>query len=113
KFTIPAECKRFGSLKNFTRKDVGGLEGDVRAYRFGMWALAAIGRPKALNWCREHGIQLIEGTETKTAHSEGTDSTGGYLVPEEFGTDMIDLRERYGVVRRLFKNVPMTSDTRT
>lgn len=112
KFTIPAECKRFGELKNFVRKEANGLNPEERAYRFGMWALAAMGRPKAVQFCQEHGIWLVESA-TKTAHSEGTDSMGGYLVPEEFGTDMIDLREKYGVVRRIFKKRPMTSDTKT
>ncbi len=111
KFTVPAECKRFGSLKNFARKEVGGLDAEARAYRFGMWAMAAMGRPKAMNWCQQNGLFLVE--DTKTVHSEGTNFTGGVLVPEEFGTDMIDLRERYGVVRRLFKNVPMMSDQRS
>ncbi len=35
------------------------------------------------------------------------------MIPEEFGTDMILLRELYGVARRLFRRVPMASDTRT
>jgi HK97 family phage major capsid protein len=112
KFTIPAEVKRFGALKNFERKEVNGFSPDERAYRFGMWALAAMGRQKAQQFCRDQGIWLVE-SEQKTSQSEGTNTTGGYLVPEEFGTDLIDLREKYGVVRRLFKNRPMTSDTRT
>jgi HK97 family phage major capsid protein len=34
-------------------------------------------------------------------------------VPEEFGTDLIDLREQYSVFRRNAKIVPMATDTRT
>src|SRR6185437_11833849 len=38
---------------------------------------------------------------------------GGFLVPPEFGNDMIILREMFGVFRRNAKIVPMTSDTRS
>src|SRR5690606_8113020 len=38
---------------------------------------------------------------------------GGHLVPDEFGTDMIDLREQFGVIRREARIVPMSSDTRS
>jgi len=46
-----------------------------------------------------------------TAHSESDGTTGGhYLVPEEFNRDLIDLRETFGVVRRLFGRAAMTGD---
>jgi hypothetical protein len=119
KFTVPAECKRYGQLKAFTAKSVGGTDfaPDERAFRFGMWGLAARGNATAKEWCAEHGIGLHEKKFSdellQKLHSEGTNTAGGYLVPEEFGTDLILLREQYGVARRLCKIVPMASDTRT
>jgi len=112
KFIIPVTVKRVGALKNFTRPDVGGLNPEERAYRFGMWGLAAMGNDKAKAFCAEHGIGL-NFIESKTAHAEGVNSLGGFLVPEEFGRDLIDLRERFGVARRILRVVPMISDTRT
>jgi HK97 family phage major capsid protein len=41
--------------------------------------------------------------------TEGVNEAGGFLVPEEFGNDLIDLREIYGVFRRNAKMVPMAS----
>jgi HK97 family phage major capsid protein len=61
----------------------------------------------AEKFCSEHGIQVTR------AMSEGVNESGGYLVPEEFGNDLIDLREQYGVFRRNAKMVPMSSDTRS
>jgi HK97 family phage major capsid protein len=119
KFTVPAECKRYGQLKAFTQKSVAGSEftADERAYRFGMWGLAARGNETAKAWCDEHGIGLQEKKFSdellQKLHSEGTNTAGGYLVPEEFGQDIIILREQYGVARRLCNMVPMSSDTRT
>ena len=46
------------------------------------------------------------------ALSEGTDSAGGYLVPEEFSAKIIDLvTEKYGVVRPKATIQQMSSDT--
>jgi HK97 family phage major capsid protein len=106
KFTIPAEVKRVGSLKSFAGT-VGTYDAQERAYRFGMWAMACMGHGNAKQFCSDQGIGI------KAAHAEGTNTLGGYLVPEEFGRDLIDLREKYGVARRVLKVVPMSSDTRT
>jgi HK97 family phage major capsid protein len=45
-------------------------------------------------------------------HTESVNSAGGFLVPDEFESSLISLRERYGVFRRNAKIVPMTSDTK-
>ncbi len=106
KFTLPADAKRYTALKN--------LKTDEQAYRFGKWCLSAIGdnrkwasdvTAKATEFCKEHGL-------TK-AHTEGTNTAGGYLVPDEFDSTMIDLREQYGVFRRNAKVVPMASETKS
>lgn len=79
----------------------------LKAYRFGQWFLGGpAGNAKAASWCRERGIEI-------KGHNEFENEVGGFLVPEEFLNDLIDLREQYGVFRRLTRVVPMTSDTQS
>lgn len=92
-----------------------------RAYRFANWMLAGplseVRGGKGANgahplviraetYCRDHGI-LVRG------QVENINESGGYTVPHEFGNDLIDLREEYGVFRRNAKIVPMVSDSRS
>lgn len=100
---------RHGSIRSFQ-----GENAAEKAYRFGAWLLAGPASRKltgskavetATRFCQEQG--LIR------AINESVNEEGGYLVPEEFGNDLIDLREMYGVFRRNAKIVPMASDTRT
>jgi HK97 family phage major capsid protein len=99
---VARSLPRYGTLKNFR-----GEKNAERAYRFGQWFLGVRGIASAATFCRENGIAL-----TRTI-SEGVNESGGFLVPEEFGNDLIDLRETYGVFRRNAKMVPMASDTRS
>jgi HK97 family phage major capsid protein len=79
-----------------------------KAYRFAQFILGGpMGNTRAGQYCRDHGILL------ERAQSESVNEKGGFTVPPEFGNDLIDLREEFGVARRLFKVVPMTSDSRT
>lgn len=94
--------KMWGSLKNF--KDDSNGEGVKKAERFGRWLLAQRGHHKSLNWCERNGIEV-------KAHTEGVNSAGGFLVPDEFETELITLREQYGVFRRNARVRPMSSDT--
>lgn len=113
-YSLPRNVRRV-PVKNFAAQD-DGMDPVVRAYRFGMWAMAQISatrsiaysNPAAVNYCMDNGLW-------NAAHGEGgSDTTGsGVLVPDEFGTDLILLRERYGVARQLFNVIPMSSDTRT
>ena len=106
---IPApaiEFSRVSKVKNF-KGTVAGKSADERAYRFGKWFKGAVvGDQASKAWCDANGIQ------TK-ALSEGTNYLGGYLVPPEFSTDIIDLRETYGIARQVARVVPMSSDTLT
>lgn len=96
---------RYAPVKNFK-----GNDADERAYRFGLWfAACANSTDKNL---QEKASQLGVVVE-KAAHNEGSNTSGGYIVPIEFGADMVDLREEHGVFRRNTKIVPMASDTRT
>jgi HK97 family phage major capsid protein len=92
---------RYGRVQNFS-----GENAAERAYRFGQWFLAVRGRESAMKFCRDNGILI-------RTQSEGINENGGFLVPEEFGNDLIDLREQFGIARRNFKMVPMASDTRS
>lgn len=100
------EFSRVSRVKNF-KGVVAGKSADERAYRFGKWFKGTIvGDQSSAKWCQDNGIQ------TK-ALSEGTNYLGGYLVPPEFSTDIIDLREQYGVARQVARVVAMSSDTLT
>ena len=94
--------KVWGSMKNFKSDDRG--DAVKKAERFGRWLLAQRGHRKSLNWCERNGIEV-------KAHTEGVNSAGGFLVPEEFETELITLREQYGVFRRNARVRPMSSDT--
>lgn len=111
---IPATVKRYGNLKNFQGVR-GGREADERAYRFGMWALAELSRQMPNRYSFENAVKFFEENKGVwgAAHQSNNASGVHNLIPEEFGADLILLRESYGVVRRLFLNVPMMSDTRT
>jgi HK97 family phage major capsid protein len=103
---------RYGTLRNFTGPDAA-----ERANRFGRWILATHGLGKGITgegmfarsiaFCKENGISMSR------AMGEGVNESGGFLVPEEFGNDLIDLREIYGTFRRNAKMVPMATDTRS
>lgn len=100
-FSVP----RSHVVKNF--KDIpGGYTKEQQAYRMGRWAAATIFHDmKSIAWCKEHGLEV-------KALSEGINTAGGFLVPEEFSTTLIDLREKYGVLRRNAHIEPMASDTK-
>jgi HK97 family phage major capsid protein len=101
---------RHGKLKNFK-----GEGADLRAYRCGMWGVAALlGRNndsaiaiRAREYCKTNGIPLTR------AATEGINEDGGFNVPTEFGNDIIDNREEFGVLRPNIKVVPMASDSKT
>lgn len=100
-----------GHLKNF-HGDVNGRSAKERAFRFGHFCLALAHRqlPGRFNFGKS--VDFVSNYITKL-QNEYNNAQGGVLVPEEFGTDMIDLREQYGVGRRLLKRRTMSSDTRT
>jgi HK97 family phage major capsid protein len=97
-----ARPKVWGSLKNFKSDDRG--DAVDKALRFGHWLLASKGNRKSLSFCDRHGIEV-------KAHTEGVNSAGGFLVPDEFETELISLREQFGVFRREARVRPMSSDT--
>jgi HK97 family phage major capsid protein len=97
--TLRPDMYRNGKLRAFTGKD-----GDVAAYRSGKWILATIGNnPEARQWCRDHGIEI-------RAQSEGINTAGGFVVPDQMERSIIDLRESYGMFRPNARVIPMSSD---
>ncbi len=94
--------KVWSRIKNFTDDSNG--EAVDKALRFGHWLMAGAGLRKSLNWCDRNGIEV-------KAHTEGINSAGGFLVPDEFETELISLREQFGVFRREARVRPMASDT--
>lgn len=113
-FRVPATVKRYSSLKHFT-----GPNADERAYRFGMFCLGVYGKKQGIDFCVKQGIPLIDSggeslgnAQTKTQR-ENVNVSSGFLVPDEFQNDLIDLREKFGVFRQNAKIVPMASDTRS
>ena len=94
---------RSARVKNF--KAENGVSAEERAYTAGQWIAATIGNnEQARRWCEDRGI------ETR-ALATTTNSLGGYLVPEEMETAIIDLRETYGVARQSVFVRPMASDS--
>jgi HK97 family phage major capsid protein len=111
--TIPARAKRWsGRLRAFK-----GPEAESKAFKAGMFLAAVItGVPAAVRFCREHGIMTekvaLDAGEVNALHSEGVNTAGGYLVFEEYETDIIRLVEDYGLARRKMRLVPMLSDVK-
>ena len=77
-------------------------EANFKAYAFGQWVRGnVLGNAKAAKWCDEHGVK---------SQTEGTNSEGGFTVPEIVSSSLIWLRNEYGVARRYSRIYPMTSD---
>lgn len=55
-------------------------------------------------------IRAVKSGETK-GMTEGTDSAGGYLVPEEFNAEVIRIAKDYGLAFKFAQRFPMSSDT--
>ena len=116
RWTIPAQArKNVGKVTAFV-DDQGGYTREEKAYRFGQFALAkaSLDLPGTYNFRTSSRFAAEQGMLNASHLEGGSDATGSHIfVPEEFGTDLIRLREEYGVARQLCKMRPMTSDTRT
>jgi HK97 family phage major capsid protein len=98
------QIRHYGELRSFK-----GPKAAVNAYRSGRF-LAAVLFDHALSrqWCREHGIDIRQDMDLEErAMSEGINAKGGFLVPDEFETSIVDLREQYGNARRNCRIKPM------
>lgn len=95
--------RSYGKLMAFEKTS----KGQMQAYRAGQWLRATLyGDVNALDYCRKNGVGV------RSALSGGVNTSGGALVPEELERAIIDLREEYGLFRRVCRVTPMGSDTR-
>lgn len=78
------------------------------AYRVGRWIRGTVFRnADDLRWCRDHGVE-------SRALNEGSNASGGALVPEEFASRVIRLVETYGTFASSgVETLSMTRDTMT
>jgi HK97 family phage major capsid protein len=77
------------------------------AYRTGRWIRATVFKnADDIRWCRDHGVEA-------RALSEGSNSAGGYLVPQEFAARVIRLVETYGTMPGACERVTLARDVMT
>ena len=75
-----------------------------KAYGIGRWIRGTLLRSNDdLRWCKDHGFEA-------RALSEGTNSAGGFLVPDEFAARVIRLVEEYGTYPEAAERVVMARD---
>ena len=95
--------RAYGKLIAFAKT----VKGQMQAYRSGMWLRATLyGDSNAQDWCRKNGVG------PRAALSGGVNTSGGALVPDELERAIIDLREEYGLFRRVCRVTPMSTDTK-
>lgn len=100
KIVVPARAKAHRT------KVFKGETANEDAYLSGRFLLATIGGHEgSRKWCADHGIDI------RGAMSEGTNSAGGFLVPDPLSATVINLQEEYGVFQRNTRVVPMTAET--
>lgn len=114
---IPQNVQRFGRLQCF-QGEVNGMKAEERAYRFGAYAMAKLAMDMPQYFAGQfRNIRQFAADQfgmPMMAHGEGGSDTSGshVFVPDEFGNDLIRLRELYGVARQVMRYMPMSSDTR-
>ncbi|KKM00377.1 hypothetical protein LCGC14_1805030 [marine sediment metagenome] len=93
---------RMGTLRAFK-----GENAERNAYYSGKWLMATImGDAAARQWCRDKGMEI-------RVQTEGVNTAGGFVVPDEMDRAIIDLRETYGMFRANARVLPMSSDHMT
>jgi len=90
---------RYGQLRAFK-----GPKAEINAYRAGRFLMATVmDHAESRQWCREHGIEI-------RVQTEGVNTSGGYIVPDELEQSIIDLKETYGMFQANAFKMPMGSD---
>jgi HK97 family phage major capsid protein len=105
---IPSRCKNWTKLRAFK-----GDGAEERAYSVGRWLMAAFGGDyQSQKWCESHGVSLLDD-RGRPVNAMGISNPvkGGFLVPDELLSTLIDLREQFGIARQYSRVVPMTTDT--
>jgi HK97 family phage major capsid protein len=81
------------------------------AYRAGQWLCASFAkdatvRNQSLGWCQANGMEHA----VVKYQAEGVNTSGGFLVPNEFSSAIVDLREEFGTFRKYARVQQMSSD---
>ena len=103
----PRIFHKMARLKAFANNQ----EGCKEAYYCGMWLRAIGKRCRAERDEQAEQILAKRGWTPQAAATEGTDTAGGFLVPDPLSSAIIDIREEVGITRRLADVVPMSSNT--
>jgi HK97 family phage major capsid protein len=106
---------RSGRMKHLPNTDAGR---EV-AFRVGNWFSAVVARSlpgyahlhSSIEWCEKNGLGFETIAKAAGAQSESVNQAGGFLVPTEFDNQIIDLREKYGVIRQSIAMTRMAGDT--
>jgi len=75
-------------------------EANYKAYCWGQWGRSIMGNRKAAEWVKNN----------LKAQSEGTTTAGGFTVPDPLSSELIYLREQFGIARQNCRIYPMSSD---
>lgn len=106
-FVTTPQQTRIEVVSGPTPRYIKGKDAKERAYRTGRYWLATIFRnQKSIQWCRENGIQV-------RGQNEAQNEKGAFLVIPEISSEIIDLREQYGIARQYARVWPMGSDVLT
>ena len=82
------------------------------AYAAGMQLMAMLGFDAGEDFCREFGIRYTDQRGVVyNAQTEGTNSQGGFTVPDPLSAAVIEYLERVGLAYRVCDVVPMVADT--
>lgn len=94
-------------LQAFKNTDAGRLA----AHESGLWLRAAVATK--FGYRDEQAQDFVQNRfgGIRMTHTEGTNSAGGYTVPDPLSAAFIEYREQVGVARQICDVRPMTSDT--
>lgn len=116
---LPARVQSRQTLRCFTGTPGNPdrfMEGQRDAWLFGHYILATLcpnkqRREDSTGYLKRMGIDI--DAIARRAQSEGIDTGGGFLVPNQFENSIIRIVEQFGVARRECQIIPMGSDTAT
>lgn len=97
---------RLGANSPFAKYYKDREEADYQAYVSGQKILGMLGNTRSDQWLKDHGHG-----DYRADMSEGTNSAGGFLVPDPVENVLITIAEENGVARRFCSVHTMTSDT--
>jgi len=95
-----------GTQMTSNRKHSSSFRSAEDQYLSAQWIGAKLlKQPSAIKWWNNNAPTGLK------AQSEGTNSAGGFLVPDPLEAAIVDVRETYGVARAISRVFPMTADT--